>query len=80
MDLQAARASIQAAGVFYSARVDAAGQGRAQVWDRNRIVVDQSPHGGLLIDEGAAVLWVVKEDEFNGCQTKRTGHPTGGCA
>lgn len=70
MDIQAAQDSIQAAGVFYSTSVDATGRGRAQVWDWNWIVVDQSPRAGATIDEGDAVLSVVKEDEFNGCQTK----------
>lgn len=67
MDLQAAQDTIQAAGVFYSRSVDASGKGRAQVWDRNWIVVDQSPGPGVLIGEGDALLSVVKDDEFSGC-------------
>lgn len=67
MDLEAAQDTIQAAGVFFSESVDATGQGRAQVWDRNWIVVDQTPAAGALIDEGDPVLSVVKEDEFSGC-------------
>lgn len=67
MDLQAAQDLIQAEGVFYSTSVDATGRGRAQVWDRNWMVVDQSPRPGAFIDEGDAVLSVVKEDEFSGC-------------
>ncbi|UYP18754.1 PASTA domain-containing protein [Rhodococcus sp. Z13] len=67
MDLQEAQDAIQAAGVFYSRSVDATGRGRAQVWDRNWIVVDQSPPPGTVIGEGDAVLSVVKDDEFSGC-------------
>ncbi|MEU5841578.1 PASTA domain-containing protein [Rhodococcus sp. NPDC047139] len=67
MDLQAAQDVIQAAGVFYSTSVDATGQGRAQVWDRNWVVVDQTPSVGAVIDEGDPVLSVLKEDEFSGC-------------
>jgi len=61
MDLQAAQDTIQAAGVFYSTSVDATGQGRAQVWDRNWVVVDQTPSVGALIGEGDPVLSVLKE-------------------
>ncbi|SEB98445.1 hypothetical protein SAMN04490240_0866 [Rhodococcus pyridinivorans] len=67
MDLQAAQDIIQAAGVFYSTSVDATGQGRAQVWDRNWVVVDQTPSVGASIGEGDPVLSVLKEDEFSGC-------------
>ncbi|TCN49852.1 hypothetical protein EV641_114135 [Rhodococcus sp. SMB37] len=67
MDLQAAQDTIQAAGVFYSRSVDATGEGRAQVWDRNWVVVEQSPSAGAVIGEGDAVLSVVKEDEPSGC-------------
>lgn len=67
MDLQAAQDTIQAAGVFYSTSVDATGQGRAQVWDRNWVVVDQAPSVGASIGEGGPVLSVLKEDEFSGC-------------
>ncbi|MGA4688829.1 PASTA domain-containing protein [Rhodococcus sp. AB351] len=67
MDLQAAQDTIQAAGVFYSTSIDATGQGRAQVWDRNWVVVDQTPSVGASIGEGDPVLSVLKEDEFSGC-------------
>ena len=67
MDLQAAQDTIQSAGVFYSTSVDATGQGRAQVWDRNWVVVDQAPSVGASIGEGGPVLSVLKEDEFSGC-------------
>ena len=67
MDLQAAQDTIQAAGVFYSTSIDATGQGRAQVWDRNWVVVDQTPSVGALIGEGDPVLSVLQEGEFSGC-------------
>ena len=67
MDLQAAQDAIQAAGVFFSTSVDATGQERAQVWDRNWVVVDQTPSVGTVIGEGDPVLSVLKEDEFSGC-------------
>lgn len=67
MDLQAAQNVIQAAGVFYSRSVDATGEGRAQVRDRNWIVVAQTPSAGALVGEGDAVLSVVRESEPSGC-------------
>lgn len=68
MNLQAAQDVIQDAGVFYSRSVDATGAGRAQVWDRNWVVVSQTPAAGALIGEGDALLSVVKEDEYSGCR------------
>ncbi|HET8994275.1 MAG TPA: hypothetical protein VFN32_10785 [Rhodococcus sp. (in: high G+C Gram-positive bacteria)] len=67
MDLQAAQDEIQAVGVFYSRSIDATGEGRAQVQDRNWIVVDQTPSAGALIGEGDAVLSVVEEGEPSAC-------------
>jgi len=66
-NLQDAQDEIQESGVFYSRSVDATGQGRRQIVDRNWIVVDQSPAPGADIGEGDAVLTVVKEDEPNAC-------------
>ncbi|AKE91788.1 PASTA domain-containing protein [Rhodococcus aetherivorans] len=67
MDLQAAQDTIQDAGVFYSRSVDATGRGRAQVLDRNWVVVSQAPAPGVLIGEGDAVLSVVKGGEPGDC-------------
>jgi hypothetical protein len=67
MNLQDAQNSIQAAGVFFSRSTDATGAGRAQVMDRNWIVVGQEPAPGTPIGEGEAVLSVVKLDEPNAC-------------
>lgn len=67
LDLQQAQDTIQAAGVFFSRSDDATGQGRAQVMDRNWIVVAQTPAAGAPVGELEAVLSVVKDDEPNPC-------------
>ena len=67
MNLQAAQDEIQDHGVFFSKSVDATGNGRRQILDRNWIVVDQDPKAGEKIGEGDAVLSVVKTDEPNDC-------------
>lgn len=67
MNLQAAQNLIQDAGVFFSRSDDATGAGRAQINDSNWIVVDQTPGVGVPIEEGDAVLSVVKIDEPNNC-------------
>ncbi|WP_068273647.1 hypothetical protein [Aldersonia kunmingensis] len=67
MNLQAAQDAIQAAGVFYSRSEDATGKGRMQISDRNWVVVAQSPAPGIAIDEGDAVLSVVKYGESGDC-------------
>lgn len=66
-NLQTAQDEIQAAGVFYSRSEDASGKGRAQIMDRNWIVVSQTPAPGSPIGEGDAVLSVVKEGEPSSC-------------
>lgn len=67
MGLQAAQDEIQDRGVFFSKSVDATGDGRRQIWDRNWIVVSQTPEPGEPIGEREAVLSVVKTDEDNPC-------------
>ena len=67
MDLQAAQDLIQESGVFFSKSVDATGQGRMQIMDRNWVVVDQTPAAGEPIGEGDAELAVVKDDEPSAC-------------
>jgi hypothetical protein len=67
LDLQAAQDEIQDHGVFLSRSEDATGQGRRQLWDRNWVVVAQSPAAGEPIGEGEAVLSVVKDDEPSPC-------------
>lgn len=66
-DLQAAQDEIQDHGVFFSKSVDASGKGRRQIWDRNWVVVSQTPAPGEPIGEGDAVLYVLKDDEDHGC-------------
>jgi beta-lactam-binding protein with PASTA domain len=63
MNLQDAQDLIQRAGVFYSRSRDATGSGRAQIVDRNWLVVGQSPPPGTPFGEGDAVLSVVKYGE-----------------
>ncbi|WP_245788121.1 PASTA domain-containing protein [Amycolatopsis marina] len=46
MNHQRAQDTMQAAGFYALREVDASGQGRALVWDRNWVVVSQSPEGG----------------------------------
>jgi PASTA domain-containing protein len=67
MNLQDAQDEIQDHGVFFSTSVDATGDGRRQLLDRNWVVVDQNPAPGEKIGEGDAVLSVVKKDEPNDC-------------
>jgi hypothetical protein len=66
-NLQDAQDEIQDGGVFLSRSVDATGQDRMQVLDRNWVVVDQSPAPGMHIGEGDAVLSVVKKGESSVC-------------
>ena len=67
MNLQDAQNAIQVAGVFFSRSDDATGQGRAQIVDRNWVVVSQVPAPGELIGEGDAVLSAVKIGERGDC-------------
>ncbi len=67
MGLQEAQDEIQDRGVFFSRSEDATGQGRMQLWDRNWIVIRQSPRAGTPIDEGDAILYVMKKSENHGC-------------
>jgi hypothetical protein len=67
MNLQDAQNAIQVAGVFFSRSDDATGQGRAQIVDRNWVVVSQTPAPGALIGEGDAVLSAVKIGERGDC-------------
>lgn len=66
-NLQDAQNDIQKVGVFFSRSHDATGKGRRQLWDRNWIVVAQTPPPGTPIGEGDAVLDVVKKGEHNDC-------------
>ncbi|WP_072804153.1 calcium-binding protein [Rhodococcoides yunnanense] len=63
MNLQVAQNLIQDAGVFFSRSEDATGARRSQLNDSNCTVVDQTPGVGAPIEEGDAVLSVVKIGE-----------------
>ena len=67
MNLQDAQDEIQRHGVFFSRSHDASGLDRSQIIDSNWVVVGQSPAAGAHIDEGDAVLEVVKYGEPNPC-------------
>lgn len=67
MNLQDAQDLIQEEGVFLSLSQDATGQDRMQVLDSNWQVVGQSPAPGTPIDEGDAMLDVVKYGESSPC-------------
>lgn len=63
-DHQYAQDTMQAAGLYNLAEEDATGQGRALLWDRNWVVVSQSPAAGTRVGEGTTiVLRSKKEDE-----------------
>ena len=66
-NLQDAQDEIQRAGVFFSRSDDASGQGRAQLIDRNWIVVAQTPAPGSPVGEAEAILSAVKIGEPNDC-------------
>ena len=66
-NLQDAQDEIQRAGVFFSRSDDATGQGRAQVVDRNWIVIAQTPAPGSSVGEAEAILSVVKIGEQAPC-------------
>lgn len=67
MNLQDAQDLIQEQGVFLSLSQDATGQDRMQVLDSNWQVVGQFPVPGTPIDEGDAMLDVVKYGESSPC-------------
>lgn len=66
-DLQLAQDLVQEAGVFLSQSVDATGEDRFQVVDRNWTVVRSEPPAGTPIEEDDPVFYVVKDEEFTGC-------------
>jgi hypothetical protein len=53
---QLAQDTLQAAGFYLLAEQDATGQGRMLIWDRNWVVVRQSPKGGTLADPATATI------------------------
>ncbi|GII90756.1 PASTA domain-containing protein [Sinosporangium siamense] len=64
MTHQKAQDTLQAAGFFLIKEVDATGQGRLLVWDRNWVVVAQSPAGGAsAAPETTVTLRSKKKDD-----------------
>jgi beta-lactam-binding protein with PASTA domain len=64
MDHQAAQDRMQAAGLYNLRERDATGRGRLLVWDRNWVVVRQSPPPGTHATENTTVtLSSVKDGE-----------------
>lgn len=61
-DHQLAQDTMQAAGLYNLAEEDATGQGRALLWDRNWVVVSQSPPAGTLVAEDTTVILRSKKD------------------
>ncbi|MFH9955959.1 PASTA domain-containing protein [Streptomyces roseolus] len=62
-DLQLAQDTAQAAGFYGLASVDATGQGRMQVLDRNWVVCSQTPAPGQHPTDVTVTFLVVKDDE-----------------
>jgi cytochrome bd-type quinol oxidase subunit 1 len=61
-DHQYAQDTMQAAGLYNLAEEDATGQGRALLWDRNWVVVAQSPAAGSRVDEDTTIILRSKKD------------------
>ncbi|TYB50019.1 hypothetical protein FXF69_09470 [Actinomadura chibensis] len=58
---QAAQNEMQAAGLFMLHEVDATGQGRMLLWDRNWVVVRQRPAPGTRVPETATITLYSKK-------------------
>ena len=61
MNHQAAQNRMQAAGLFMLAEEDATGQGRVLVWDRNWVVVSQTPAAGTRVREDRTITLSAKK-------------------
>jgi hypothetical protein len=53
---QLAQDTMQAAGLYNLDEEDATGAGRMLLWDRNWVVVRQSPAAGTMVSEGQTIL------------------------
>lgn len=62
MNHQAAQDTLQAAGFYYLAEEDATGQGRMLLWDRNWLVVSQTPAAGTVLSTDQQVMLRSKKD------------------
>jgi len=56
MNHQAAQNRLQAAGLYMLEEEDATGQGRMLLYDRNWVVVSQSPRAGARVSEDRTIL------------------------
>ena len=62
-DHQYAQDTMQAAGLYNLAEEDATGQGRLLLWDRNWVVVSQSPAAGTRVADDATIILRSKQDD-----------------
>jgi beta-lactam-binding protein with PASTA domain len=62
LDHQLAQDTMQAAGLYNLAEEDATGQGRALLWDRNWVVVAQSPPAGARVNADTTIILRSKKD------------------
>ncbi|GAA2145733.1 PASTA domain-containing protein [Actinomadura napierensis] len=58
---QKAQNEMQAHGLYMLAEKDATGQGRMLLWDRNWVVVRQTPHAGTLVKSTATITLYSKK-------------------
>ncbi|MFD0684389.1 PASTA domain-containing protein [Actinomadura fibrosa] len=58
---QAAQNEMQAVGLYMLAEKDATGQGRLLLWDRNWVVVKQSPEAGRRVTEQTTITLYSKK-------------------
>lgn len=61
MNHQAAQNLMQDRGLFKLREVDATGQGRMLLWDRNWVVVKQKPAAGTRVTENATITLYSKK-------------------
>ncbi len=62
-DHQLAQDTMQAAGLYNLTEEDATGQGRNLIWDRNWVVVSQSPAPGSRVSEDTTIVLRSKQDD-----------------
>ncbi|TDD88320.1 PASTA domain-containing protein [Actinomadura darangshiensis] len=58
---QKAQNEMQAHGLFMLAETDATGQGRMLLWDRNWVVVRQTPPAGTIVKPGTTITLYSKK-------------------
>ena len=61
MGHQEAQNRLQAAGLYMLDEVDATGQGRMLLWDRNWVVVEQDPPAGTEVTEDDTITLASKK-------------------